>query len=77
MNVALTRAKYQLVCLGNVACMKRMEGATTLQMLAKNAEERSVISSYGKSHNPPTLQTRTNAQLDLFYGEPSKRAKLY
>jgi senataxin len=43
MNVALTRAKYQLICVGNVRCFHQMPNAPTLHLLAKDAEDRGVV----------------------------------
>ena len=44
MNVALTRARYQLVCVGNVDGLASISsGAGTITMLAKNAKERSLV----------------------------------
>ena len=43
MNVALTRAKYQLICVGNVRQFPQMTNADTLHQLAMEAEERGVI----------------------------------
>ena len=49
MNVALTRAKYQLICVGNVRSFHRMSNAPTLHLLAKNADTRGII------HMPPPV----------------------
>jgi hypothetical protein len=46
MNVALTRAKYQLICIGNVQAMKHMVGAKPFELLAEDAEKRGVIEPY-------------------------------
>lgn len=43
MNVALTRARYQLVCVGNVDEFSGIIGAETLNMLAQNAQERRIV----------------------------------
>jgi senataxin len=43
MNVSLTRAKYQLICVGNVRQFPQMPNADTLHQLAANAEERGII----------------------------------
>jgi senataxin len=43
MNVALTRAKYQLICVGNVQNFDQIPNADTLHQLAKNANERGII----------------------------------
>ena len=76
MNVALTRAKFQLICVGNVRGMAKMNGADTLQLLAANARERDAVQSYRPSGGQPK---DTNARLDLFYdvngGNEAKRPK--
>lgn len=46
MNVALTRAKYQLICVGNLTALQQMEGADTLQRLANNAVSRGAVIPY-------------------------------
>jgi senataxin len=43
MNVALTRARYQLVCVGNVARYSSMEAVHTLHHLAVDARDRNAI----------------------------------
>lgn len=43
MNVALTRAKYQLVCIGNAQAMNRMVAASTISGLVTDAERRNCI----------------------------------
>ena len=43
MNVSLTRAKYQLICVGNVRQFPQMPNAATLHRLSMNAEERGII----------------------------------
>eukprot|EP00977_Amphora_coffeiformis_P004642 scaffold1000_cov166-Amphora_coffeaeformis.AAC.32 len=43
MNVALTRARYQLVCVGNVNGLANISGADTINSLAQNAQERQVV----------------------------------
>jgi superfamily I DNA and/or RNA helicase len=53
MNVALTRAKYQLICVGNVRNFHRLPNATTLHLLAQDAEERGIICS------PPSVHCRS------------------
>jgi len=65
MNVALTRAKYQLVCVGNWDRLGRMKGAETLRLLAADAEERGMVRSPLHNGNPQTL----TARLDMFYGQ--------
>ena len=74
MNVALTRAKHQLICVGNVSRFHTFRGANTLQLLAQHAEERNVIHSFSRQtgRNDPNPNTYINNKLDLFYGENSK-----
>ena len=43
MNVALTRAKHQLICVGNVQRFSNLSLAPTLKELAKDAKHRNVI----------------------------------
>jgi superfamily I DNA and/or RNA helicase len=73
MNVALTRAKYQLVCVGNVRNFKRMVGATTLHLLADDVEKRSVVRSPLAVRNVPnhnySSPQEVNTRLDMFYGD--------
>jgi superfamily I DNA and/or RNA helicase len=53
-NVALTRAKHQLVCVGNVqAILKSLCPSSTLHGLASNAVERSLIVAHTKVDNDP------------------------
>jgi superfamily I DNA and/or RNA helicase len=70
MNVAITRAKYQLVCVGNVRGLNRLVGANaeTLRLLAADAEERNVVQPY------PSMRNDTNARPDL--GQKAKRPKI-
>lgn len=76
MNVALTRAKYQLICVGNVHGFSRLAlnctnnenttSTTTLCELALDAEQREVIRT-------PLLSSvdNVNERLDIFYGMTS------
>jgi senataxin len=82
MNVALTRAKYQLVCVGNVRGMSRFTGtdAETLRLLSADAEQREAVQPYPSMRNnddPSRRNNDTNARLDLFYdpGQKNKRPK--
>jgi len=43
MNVALTRAKHQLICVGNVEAMKTTKPTSTLYELASSATERNCV----------------------------------
>ena len=63
MNVALTRAKYQLICVGNVRNFQGMVGnVDTLKLLATDADKRGVI------HTPLSgTIDNVDARLDLFY----------
>ena len=48
MNVALTRARHQLICIGNVCNFRTFRGALTLRLLANNAEKRNVIRAFSQ-----------------------------
>jgi superfamily I DNA and/or RNA helicase len=64
MNVALTRARYQLICVGNVKSFQHMAEAPTLKRLAANAHLRGVVRTpFGNTVDD------INARLDMFYGE--------
>lgn len=45
LNVALTRAKFQLVCVGNVHSFRQMHRATIMHDMAQDAYERNLICS--------------------------------
>jgi superfamily I DNA and/or RNA helicase len=46
LNVALTRAKFQMICVGNANGMLRLDHAPTIQALAKDAQTRDCITNY-------------------------------
>lgn len=45
LNVALTRAKYQLICVGNAKGLKRLPAESTLFALSRDASERDRVLS--------------------------------
>lgn len=66
LNVALTRAKYQLICVGHWPSLVQSRHPT-LQRLAADAEERGLVRS------PLTAgagNRNLTARLDMFYGQP-------
>ena len=71
MNVALTRARHQLICIGNARTVGNVEG--TLKMLTENAQSRQIMQSFPSAHSANVV----NSQLDLFYGssQPAKKAR--
>lgn len=73
MNVSLTRARYQLICVGNAKSMLSLNGSAneTLKLLAEDAQERQAIHAY------PFQPQDVNARLDLFYGEPQSKKLKY
>jgi superfamily I DNA and/or RNA helicase len=62
-NVALTRAKYQLIGVGNVQCLGRLVGADTetLQCLAADATRRGLV------RTGTSTMDSVQHRLDLFY----------
>jgi hypothetical protein len=48
LNVALTRAKYKLICIGNSDCLAEVQGrgTATIQSFVKDAADREIISNY-------------------------------
>jgi len=69
MNVSLTRARHQLVCVGNAHQMMNLgRGAETLQLLARDAADRNVIQTFATASGQ---RQSVNAQLDRFYGSSS------
>lgn len=70
MNVALTRARYQLICVGNVKEFHRFvaDKTETIHMLAENASERAIIRTH-------ISDLGGIDSLDAFYGPPHKRPK--
>jgi len=68
MNVALTRARHQLICVANIAAFQDMKGADTLQMLAKDAASRDVIVTSASSGTRSRAFGRED-NLVLFYGD--------
>ncbi|GKY97201.1 hypothetical protein MPSEU_000678500 [Mayamaea pseudoterrestris] len=69
MNVALTRARHQLICIGNVRTVGNVEG--TLQMLTENAQSRQIMQSFPSRHDANVV----SSQLDLFYGNSQPASK--
>ena len=69
LNVALTRARFQMICVGNLNGMPN--SARSLQLLAANAKDRNAV------HPFPIVSSNMNTRLDLFYGErAAKKPKL-
>jgi superfamily I DNA and/or RNA helicase len=68
MNVALTRARHQLICVGNVRTVGCVEG--TLKLLTENAHSRQVLQSYP---SPQTSANVVGSQLDMFYGREQQQ----
>lgn len=69
LNVALTRARYQLVCVANIRSFHRFVGddAEALRQLATDAEDRGVIRT--------PLVPIAASNIDRFYGPPNKKKK--
>jgi superfamily I DNA and/or RNA helicase len=60
LNVALTRARYQLVCLGNACGTLRHSGSTTLQAMVEDATAQNCIVSmetFQSGYNAPSSST--------------------
>ena len=60
MNVALTRAKYQLICVGDVTGTLSVTGVNTLDALIRDAKRRNVIRSFDHCEErfPRALRSR-------------------
>jgi len=76
MNVSLTRARHQLIGIGNIRQMMALgRGAETLSLLARDAEDRNLIMDYPPPRNEMIMASggnarfAVNAQLDRFYGD--------
>ena len=59
MNVALTRAKYQLICVGDVNGTLSVTGVNTLDALIADAKQRNVIRDFDHREGPSTGPLRT------------------
>lgn len=65
LNVALTRAKYQLICVGHWPSLMQSRHPT-LQRLASDAEERGLVRS---PLSAGAGKRNLTARLDMFYGD--------
>ncbi|KAL7580853.1 hypothetical protein ACA910_001126 [Epithemia clementina (nom. ined.)] len=73
MNVALTRAKYQLICVGNLEGLASMTNFETLHRLANNALHRNVVRQHYRSSSTTTTNNRTvNQRLENCFGANTK-----
>jgi superfamily I DNA and/or RNA helicase len=59
MNVALTRAKYQLICVGDVTGTLSVTGVNTLDALIADAKKRDVIRDFDHREESSTGPLRT------------------
>ena len=69
LNVSLTRAKYQLICIGNANGMEQLVGSDseTLRHLVRHGRQVKAIQPY------PRGREEVNAKLEMFYGPPQKK----
>lgn len=69
-NVSLTRARYQLVCIGNARQLQTCS-SETIRQLAIDAHERGCVLPYPSPHagNQFAVGARIPNSLDLFYGD--------
>lgn len=63
-NVALTRARYQLICLGNAHGTLSQSGATTLKAIVDDAKERGLVSLFEFANNRPSALSAKNPARD-------------
>jgi hypothetical protein len=74
LNVAITRAKYQLLCVGNAEGLRQLSSAPTLQALARDAYERGCVIDNSKEN---CIERARPAELPPFekHRESKKRRK--
>ena len=67
LNVALTRAKFQLICVGNADGMMKLDEAKTIQALAQDAHARDCLANHQAilMHNPNGNQHRNQGPVGL------------
>ena len=77
LNVALTRAKYKLICVGNSTSLLQGDGinTTTIKSLIQNAIDREVVvSTYAPKFHPNHMSQKKRSNSQHYKGnQPPKR----
>ena len=60
MNVALTRAKYQLICVGDVKRTLSVTGINTIDDMIDNAKQRRVVMDFDTCKDPSSALLKTS-----------------
>jgi hypothetical protein len=77
-NVALTRAKFELICIGSVSHLLENDQLATLHALARRAQAQGCIVPAPRNAGPmraATVDNSGNARLVFYSGHPNQKRK--